>query len=536
MTYSNFVQKRHCRLKLALARIGLLVETNGVPIHPLATFLLNKHDGEAYDNDSRHVSKTAFSASPGPTYGTIRRPAVTSLAVSSFSAKCLRFMGRHQRRFVIIILASKPSPDLCKLISSAISLGYPSPILISSTLEYLDQVILPDANKGDRLHNNDLVLVVDAYDVRFQLPLSILLYRYHESNRNANARLARQWGASSDSIPMKQTIVVSAQKRCYPTAKASSNLHCDILPASDLSPDIYSAKTDSNAKDYHYVRPRFLNSGSFMGSVGDMKKYFRRVKDGLEKGFAADLSFPGDQGIFGEIFGEQEVWRQWRRGLVLSNSEGTALIQRDFEYHVGLDYSQNPFLPTVYEEDDGRFVSLNNKSDTERHYSTLDISSVRLLGVSKDLATAKNPLADLPAGNSSNGVDWGEMPLYADFFTTAVPVGLHHNAWRNGLKGRRIWWWDQTWYFPYLRQLLKLRFKPGKLRPLARLPAGQGHLEYLAPISDAKEKKPRLFKRADMKTGLSEVELDTICQYGNTTEDPEGHWYDEVFRNNEGPI
>ncbi|KPM38560.1 hypothetical protein AK830_g7971 [Neonectria ditissima] len=491
------------------------------------------------------------------------KAATGPLAETTFSDN-LHDVAAGQRRFVIVIPADSPNPDLCKLIASAIALGYPSPVVvnwaqptlkseggfwgpylgkISGTLDYLDRVTLPDASKGDGLDDEDIVLVVDAYDVWFQLPPDVLLQRYHDTNKRANARLAQQWG-TPDGIPMKQTIVVSAQKRCFPTPKGGSNLHCDALPASDLPPGVYGAKTDTNAKNYHTVRPRYVNSGSFMGPAGDMKRYFRRVKERMEKGLSQDLAFPGDQGIFAEIFGEQEVWRQWRRedhksafgGL--PDSEGAAFMQRDYEFHVGLDYTQNLFLPTVYEEDDGVFVALDNKTVVERHSAKLGISPARLLGVPKDMVGSYNPLEELFSSEPGAGAGpgWGEMPVYADFYTTAVPVVLHHNAWKHGLKERRVWWWDQTWFFPHLRPLLELHMRPGKLRPLARLPARSGYLEYYAPRSDAEKRKPRAFSRDTYKQGFAEIELGAVCKYEKETDESEKHWYDEVFRDDKGPF
>lgn len=219
-----------------------------------------------------------------------------------------------------------------------------------------------------------------------------------------------------------------------------------------------------------------------------------------------------------------------------ANNEGAAFMQRDYEFHVGLDYTQNLFLPTVYEEDDGVFVSLDNKTVIERHSSKLGISPVRLLGVPKDLVNSYNPLEELFSSESGDGVGWGEMPLYADFFTAAIPVVLHHNAWKHGLKERRIWWWDQTWYFPHLRQLLQLHMRPGRLQPLARLPARSGYLEYYAPKSDAEKRKPRAFSRETYKEGFAEIELGAVCKYENESNDSAEHWYDEVFRDNKGPM
>lgn len=476
-----------------------------------------------------------------------------------------------ERRLAIVVPANNPGPDICKLVAGAIALGYPSPILINwgknfsdvdggeagagawaphfgkvtGTLEYLDRVTGPDVNTRDRLDDEDLVLILDAYDIWFQLPPSVLLHRYHESNKQANARLARQWGGSED-IPMQQTIIISAQKRCYPTLKSGSNLHCDALPESSLRPDIYGPRTDTTASDHRYVRPRYINSGSFMGPLGDMKRYFRRVKQRMERQLGEGVQLPGDQGVFGEILGEQEVWRQWRRdhhGSAImpineTENEAAALVQRDFEYHLGLDYTQGLFLPTVYSDKDGDFVSLNNLSAIEGRSSQLGISPPRLQGVPNDvLAHADKPLTDvvLPGDDEPT---WGDVPLYADFFTAAVPVMVHHNAWKHGLKGRRTSWWDRTWYFPHLRQLLELHINkaPPKLAPLARVPARDGHLTYFAPRSDAEKRTPRVFRAEGVKVGLEEVGFEEVCRYPEETEETEKHWYDEVFRDGKGSI
>ena len=452
---------------------------------------------------------------------------------------------------------------------SATALGYPIPVLvnwgkdflntgggvwgpylgkITGTLQYLDLITRPDTNKEDRLDEDDLVLIVDAYDVWFQLPPETLLRRYHQSIKQANDRLSKMWPGSAEEIPMKQTIVVSSQKRCYPTIKSSgTDLHCDKLPESDLREDLYGVETDVEGNYYHDIRPRFLNSGSFMGPIGDMKRYFRRVKERMDRQIANDFPFDGDQGVFGEIFGEQEVWRTWRReqesrSLLngsshdTSNHDGVALLQRDFEFHIGLDYSQNLFLPTVYGEKDGDFVSLNNQSMIEAYSSSLGISPVRLDTLPEDLVETQNPLVDILPRQFNNTTGWGDLPLYADFFTTAIPAVLHHNAWKNGIKERRTWWWDRTWYFPYLRTMLELQLEASNLNPLARIPARNGELVYFSPSSDRHKRRPRVFDAVKIQEGLEEIAFDTLCRYPEETEDSHKHWYDELFRDEKGPI
>jgi hypothetical protein len=137
---------------------------------------------------------------------------------------------------------------------SASALGYPAPVIvnwcktydkskgwkggshlakITGTLEYLDSVSTADTPDENRLEETDIVVLTDSYDVWFQLPLDVLLKRYHDANRQANQRLASQWNGRGKP-PMEQTIIISAQKKCFPPPSSGSVLHCDQLPKVQL--------------------------------------------------------------------------------------------------------------------------------------------------------------------------------------------------------------------------------------------------------------------------------------------------------------
>lgn len=170
--------------------------------------------------------------------------------------------GHH--RMVIVIPADEPSPDLCKTIISAMALGYPAPHIVNwgkdfnkvgswfggahlgkvtGTLEYLEYMSRKDTNEDERLDDDDLVLMVDAYDIWFQLTPDILINRYYEANRQANKRLAKQWNGKGE-MPMQQTIIAASQKKCLPVASTGANLHCDRLPKSPMREDLYGERTD----------------------------------------------------------------------------------------------------------------------------------------------------------------------------------------------------------------------------------------------------------------------------------------------------
>ncbi|KAL3601911.1 hypothetical protein FPOAC2_06199 [Fusarium poae] len=358
------------------------------------------------------------------------------------------------RRLVILLPANAPGVNLCKAMVTAIALGYPTPVIINwgksgshlakigGVLDYLDWAVRLKSGHKDHLGMDDLIVVADSSDSWFQLPPDVLIQRYHDLNAEADARLLKEWTGSSE-MPMKQTIMVSAQKRCWPRAKSGTNLHCADLPESPLREDLYGPDTDKDPEMRMVdVRPKYINSGAFIGPVGDMRRYFRRAQERYVAGKAIQGDhFYSDQGFFGEIWAEQEIWRKWRRELgdQIDLQQNASIMVRDqFEYHVGLDYYQTISIPTVFEEDDGDVVNLNNQTHIAERSKELEIEPPRLTRVPDEIRNAKNPIARLLSEEERQDLDWGDMNFYADFFTTAIPVNIHHNAHINNLKSRRV--------------------------------------------------------------------------------------------------
>lgn len=472
--------------------------------------------------------------------------------------------GNH--RLVILLPADDSGSALCKVIFSGMAMGYPSPVIlnwkkdvgktdardigsshlakITGALEYLDAITRQDTHEGDRLNDDDLVVLVDAYDVWWQLPPDVLIKRYHESNRLANERLAKEWGARGQ-MPMQQTIVASVQKRCWPTPEMPGNRHCEELPESTARKDLYGENTDidpnlsAKKNPYHDTRPKYFNSGTIMGPVGDMKRYMRRVQERMEQLLVKHHKLWSDQGIFAEVFGEQEVWRTWLRTQhrEFPHDDITKMMLERFEYNVGLDYSQQLFIPTVFEEEDGEMVHLNNETHIAEKSQKLGISPVRLKGVPKDIRNSEIPLNKVVSENQRGSFDWGEMPLYADYFSEAVPVAVHHNAHADGLKARRVWWWNRTWYFPYLRELVGIYLeRPAKLQPLATFATQGKQAVYWPPSSDKEKRRPRHFTLGARKSGLPEMNFEMLCREKGEDVNSQRRWFQEVFRDGLGGL
>ncbi|OBR04360.1 hypothetical protein CH63R_11063 [Colletotrichum higginsianum IMI 349063] len=462
-----------------------------------------------------------------------------------------------------------PSPNLCKMLMSALVSGYPSPVIVNwgrdfnkgpggfgdshlgkidGSLDFLDAITSDDAPEDERLGPDDLVLIVDAYDVWFQLPPSILIRRYMAQNHAADERIRKEWSeprswfssdSSKRSLTPRQSIIISTQKKCWPDASLGSDPHCDQLPESSARKDMYGPHTDEDPDQMHDRRPRYVNSGSIIGPVGEMRRMLRRAQEKVVAKRAAGLNIFSDQGIFAEIFGEQEIWRtlkrkdhaQWVKNQT-EHPEDAAKEQQENDFGVGLDYIQDLFTPTVFEEVDGLYVVLSNGSALRDAAAERGIIPPRVSGVPEDMIGMRSPLEET---GINIHLGWNDLPLYTDFWSTSVPVMVHHNAHRNGLKEERLRdWWKNNWFFPYLRQLLEVQAKPKKtLKPLLKIPGRDGveDLVYGAPEADTMKRKTRIFNQNLRDKGLIEADWDGLCK-------SEGHeeWWKDVLQDSKGPV
>ena len=476
------------------------------------------------------------------------------------------------KRLVVVVFGSDPGPALCKVMMSAVAMGYPMPVVVNwgqhledyfpeyvreshwrhvgphlmkivGGLQYLDEVSHMTAHRDDKLEEDDLVLMVDAYDIWFQTPPEVLIRRCHEQNREARERFIKEWPGEPEEMPMHQSIIISSQKKCYPASDDSYDVKCGEVPDSPLRPDLYGSVTDSSprlfdtgAARHHNVRPKYINSGAILGNVGALRKFLRRSKDRMdEKVLNDERRFKSDQGMMGEVWGEQEVYRKWlRKNAKKSHGKATSfeMDDRDFEYGVGLDYKQDICIPTVFEEQDGDIVELGNKTYIDSRSRKLGIKPTRLRGVPKDLAKSPNPLSILPDLKKVPG--WKHMAMYADFFTASVPAMVHHNAHEGGLKNRNQLWWDRMWYFPYLRDLVTARLESTKLEPLGQVTARDGKQAVYYPVRGDKWKRlPRVFRAGGGMKGLDMGEWDDLCF---NSYNPDEHWSVEVMRDGKGPL
>lgn len=433
--------------------------------------------------------------------------------------------------FHLLVPATSSNPNLCKLLLSSFVLSYPTPTLINYGKDFNTsgkddgfgshtgkiQGVYDFLSDGSQVKDDDLVLIIDGYDVWMQLPPDVLIKRYHKLLTEADERLRRRYGMESRPATTEegqmahvpkytQKVVFAADKICWPSPE--NDPACAAVPYSPLPKDAYGPETDRD-KDHFFHRPRFLNSGTIMGSAADLRTIYKSALARAEK-----QGWIGDQYIFSSIFGEQEFLRETLR----QSSQGTggrwldylasALGAPDsplaanrtinnvtmvpgqrYEYGIGLDYESELFQTITHSVHDISFVTYNNSSTLSAIQETHPNLRPVPFNLPVDLQTAKEPYSyastDGDREEISNSIllpfspnldsiieepPWDAVPLATNIVSAAVPSILHFNG--DG-KPLREEWWSRMWYAPDSRALLR-RYMRSSQGPRAAAAAASG--------------------------------------------------------------
>ena len=129
---------------------------------------------------------------------------------------------------------------------------------------------------NSRISDNDIILVLDAYDTWLQHTPQHVVALFEEIERER----------------LNDAVLFSAEKNCWPP-----NSHCEDFPQSFLPVDTYG--TASNFSDKKYRRPRWLNSGGYIGRKRNVQRVLKRTLNSYEH---EEIS---DQGLLARVYHDQ---------------------------------------------------------------------------------------------------------------------------------------------------------------------------------------------------------------------------------------
>ncbi|EGP83201.1 uncharacterized protein MYCGRDRAFT_111397 [Zymoseptoria tritici IPO323] len=436
---------------------------------------------------------------------------------------------RPASKLHLLLPASNGAVDLCKTFLTGAILGYPTPTLIAWNQTFNDDRLLGGGSHVAKVYGvlkffegmnssteNDLVMMMDAYDIWFQLRPEVLISRYHSVNQRANERLKQRLGNAYDKENIRQRIIFGAGKRCAPNQMHT--IACYPIPASPLPDDLYGGNTDTvmGKNKISSLKQRYLNSGYIIGPQKDMLALFRRAAEKVDAhtdhdpwdngSGGSDLMYHGsDQSIFNIMYGEQEYQREVLRRRHLSAAErlrgkakpiphyleGTLVadpLKPDFihepgverngapdEFGIGLDLWSDLGQQTVNTEDDTRYLTFDkNISEQLAGRNGLFDCQSRVTGdLPQDVISSTAPLSSIEERAS---VGWKDTPLFTNLCLNTIPVMIHHN----GDKNARAFQWPETWMQQHARVLMTELWSQdgdneegdGKSWKVANLPSG----------------------------------------------------------------
>lgn len=332
-------------------------------------------------------------------------------------------------------------------------------------LEYLD--LLADTGKG-----SELVLIVDGFDVQFQLPPEVIISRYYSENELANKRIEKQLGIDvMTEHGFKQTVLFSHDKVCWPGDDRRPA--CWVVPESPFAKMAFGAYTDTGLEAN---RPRWLNSGTIMGPIDDVRDIFRATLDLIHKEHITD----SDQFYFANVWSTQEYARRTLQpgepfqGITKEDVEWPVIEpgQRT-EYYLGLDYEGVLFQTMAFFREFITWMTFERRelkpdtwsvNNTQQHVLTDDWYYNAFLP--EDIQRARGPFdALLPASNTKRDeneakkapshLTWNDLSLGTNVISQTIFPLLHFT----GQKHFRDLWWPRMWFVPYGEELLKAGVK-----------------------------------------------------------------------------
>ena len=410
--------------------------------------------------------------------------------------------------FHVLIPTSESSAGLCKTLLSSFLLNYPPATLIdfgkTSIADGRDNVdsaskiksVLDFLSNKRKVHDDDLVLVINSHDVWFQLPPEVLVTRYHGIIRIANERLKQQYGtitrqnlvraSRKERVPkFYQTILFAAAEPCRPGSMESSE--CSRSPSSTFWEDFHILGAD-NLVQTRKKRSQYPNAGTIIGPARDVRALYEQATDKVEE----ELSLMDHPFVFEKIFGEQEQQRSrlaqshntWRRHLFVwldnvlgrsnviptqksTNQTAQVGLEQRRDFGIGIDNESQLFQTIVPSNPGFDFLIYGNKSSRIPSHEGYQKIHAQVPSLSADVSNARPPfpgndstydLATSTLIDLSPDLDelatnqtWQSLPLATKLDVPVIPALLQYDGDESLLKD----WWTHMWFQPQGRALLR---------------------------------------------------------------------------------
>jgi hypothetical protein len=387
---------------------------------------------------------------------------------------------------------------VCVGIASALLNRYPAPVILGwkgegdynaknhlAKLRIISRYLrtLEDAD------DDDLVIVVDAFDIIAQIPAEATLQLYFDMMRTANERLAARQGLSVEEARAQgiyQSLLWGAEKGCFPPMFHEAQ--CWLVPDSDAPHNQWGPKTTTGEAPWLF--PKALNSGAVIGPLGDLLAFIDATIVLVDESYDPEFRYrDSDQLYLARLYARQEYHRNI--GLIprdkpypgIQNGKGRTLPKPRVnesevtEYHVTVDFEYAFAQHHCYNERFMQKLKYNNwdktttiskdyldEGDGFRPYS-IQMPSYTY----KALARIWDSI-DEEEKPTSTALEWVQnLRMNTNVATQKIFAFYHSTCYKQKFVER----FQDYWFFPYIDTLLRTAAKENrKGMPISASPIG----------------------------------------------------------------
>ncbi|KAK9452857.1 hypothetical protein V1511DRAFT_506577 [Dipodascopsis uninucleata] len=365
-------------------------------------------------SDAEHVLAKRSVSAPTETSSVVASQATTTPVQGPVIPWAVINTPDGQRRVHFLLPATEVNPLLCKTMFSAaindfprhIQLDYKASNTGAAETRFRKILAIYEYLKSDLIGDNDLVIIMDAFDVWFQLPFMTLVQRYYELQKE---------------LPV-ESVIFGADKGCWPNPETSKA--CTNVPDSTLSKTVYGPNTDNDPYGFR-MRPRWLNSGNIMGPAATVREIYSRAYDAQRH---SDKHF-SDQLLIADIFGQQDLPialdYESRLFQTVTHSHADLVFLYQAQVEADEDYTKEVIDPDTKLSSKAGPKSNENPFDNKFKYDNKDL-------VNKVFLTPR------PA----NSFRESEKLYCWNRVSANIPAVLHFNGPKVALDS----WWGKMWW------------------------------------------------------------------------------------------
>lgn len=384
-----------------------------------------------------------------------------------------------------LLPASNVKAPLCAAAASALINRYPIPTIVGykGEGEYDAhkahiaklRVISRYLHQFKKEEEDDLVLIVDGFDVLAQAPAEHMIEQYFKLMQQADQKLADSYSITVDEAHnrgLRQTILWGTDKGCFPMRMDEPQ--CWLIPNSDLPRYVFGPQTGRG--DLPFSDSKFLNSGTVIGPLGDLRDLMDGVLQFIGDTWDKDDKYHNsDQLYISKTYARQEYHRLLNRtDGQFSDPEGRKLpdekkyTSRRTEYHITVDFDSTFTQTQCHNEP---FIH-------KLHYDKLENQALVEMDLFEEGKTFRSYNVRLPSSFYLSMLRlWNEIPeddidkseLSAQEWFRTLRIGTnvatkkqyafyHNTCSKEHFVDRH----RDCWYFNYIKPLLRTAIKAHK--------------------------------------------------------------------------